>query len=55
MTNRNQLIANVIKEILVDEYAKNPEDRDWTNVFGNLIDDLEGVNKNPVYLKEKQS
>tara|TARA_R110001599_G_scaffold286104_1_gene488610 strand:+ start:811 stop:942 length:132 start_codon:yes stop_codon:yes gene_type:complete len=37
----NQEIADMIKEILVDEYEKDPKDRSWSKVFGDLIDMLE--------------
>tara|TARA_R100000781_G_scaffold30140_2_gene22112 strand:+ start:1274 stop:1414 length:141 start_codon:yes stop_codon:yes gene_type:complete len=39
-----QEIANTIKEIVVDEYEKDPQDRDWFAVFGDLIDQLECEN-----------
>jgi len=40
-TGTKQEIANTIKEIVVDEYKKDPHDRDWSGVFGDLIDHLE--------------
>ena len=40
-----QQIADRIKEIVVDQYENDPEDRQWHSAFGDLIDELEGVKK----------
>ena len=40
-----QQIADRIKEIVVDQYENDPADRQWYSVFGDLIDELEGVKK----------
>tara|TARA_R110000772_G_scaffold87305_2_gene182207 strand:- start:416 stop:547 length:132 start_codon:yes stop_codon:yes gene_type:complete len=39
----HQDIADKLKEIVVDELEKDVSDRDWFNVIGTLIDELEGV------------
>ena len=36
-----QQIADRLKEITVNEYEKDPKDRDWFGVIGELIDELE--------------
>tara|TARA_Y100001951_G_scaffold95781_1_gene93647 strand:+ start:325 stop:456 length:132 start_codon:yes stop_codon:yes gene_type:complete len=38
----NQEIARAIKEIAVDQYGKDVQDRDWYRALGELIDKLEG-------------
>ena len=40
-----QEIADRLKEITVNEYEKDPKDRDWFVVIGELIDELEGWKK----------
>jgi hypothetical protein len=40
-----QQIADRIKEIVVDQYENDPEDRQWYSALGDLIDELEGVKK----------
>jgi hypothetical protein len=37
-------IAGMLKEIVVDQSEKDPEDRDWYAEIGRVIDVLEGVN-----------
>ena len=39
----HQDIADKLKEIVVNECEKDVSDRDWFNVIGTLIDELEGV------------
>tara|TARA_R110002020_G_scaffold310197_1_gene525996 strand:+ start:409 stop:543 length:135 start_codon:yes stop_codon:yes gene_type:complete len=39
----NHEIAKVIKEIVVDQYGKELQDRDWYRALGELIDKLEGL------------
>lgn len=36
-----QEIADRLKEIVVNEYDKDSNDRDWFSVIGTLIDELE--------------
>jgi hypothetical protein len=36
-----QEIADQLKDIVVEQYAKQPEDRDWYVAIGELIDELE--------------
>ena len=38
----HQDIADKLKEIVVNEFEKDVSDRDWFNVIGTLIDELEG-------------
>lgn len=40
------VIALWLKQIVVDEYAKDPEDRDWYAQIGKVIDRLEEYNGN---------
>lgn len=40
-----QQIADRLKEITVNEYEKDPQDRDWFGSIGELIDELEGWKK----------
>lgn len=40
-----QQIADRLKEITVNEYEKDLEDRDWFGAIGELIDELEGWEK----------
>ena len=40
-----QQIADRLKELTVNEYEKDPEDRDWFGAIGELIDELEGWQK----------
>jgi hypothetical protein len=35
-----QQIADRLKELTVNEYEKDPKDRDWFGVIGELIDEL---------------
>ena len=37
----NQEIANRIKELVVDQCEKEPQDRKWFSVLEDLIDELE--------------
>lgn len=37
-------VAAWLKDIVVDQYAKDPEDRDWYAKIGEVIDRLEGHN-----------
>tara|TARA_R110000744_G_scaffold210064_2_gene329115 strand:+ start:218 stop:349 length:132 start_codon:yes stop_codon:yes gene_type:complete len=39
----NQEIADQLKEIVVNQYSKEPEDRDWYAELGDLIDTLENT------------
>jgi hypothetical protein len=36
-----QEIADQLKDIVVKQYSKEPEDRDWYVAIGELIDELE--------------
>ena len=37
----HQEIADQLKDIVVEQYGKEPEDRDWYVAIGELIDELE--------------
>ncbi len=39
----HQEIADKLKEITVNQYEKEPKERDWYLSLGVLIDELEGV------------
>jgi len=39
----HQEIADKLKEITVNEYEKEPKDRDWYYALGQLIDELECI------------
>jgi hypothetical protein len=43
-----QQIADRLKELTVNEYEKDPKDRDWFGAIGELIDELEGWKKESI-------